>query len=115
MAAGWRQMYNEWEKAVAPTLEQLTASDAFRDTMAVAMQVSRTVMDETEKASRQWLHLWNLPAAGDIRSLRRQLASLDREVQSLRRSLDAAPSAAPNQGPDLALVADSDAAVAEAQ
>ena len=100
----WRQMYNEWEKAVAPSLEQLTASDGFRDVMAVGTQISRSIMAETEKMSRQWLHMWNLPAAGDVRSLRRQIASLDNEVQSLRRSLDAANAANAAEEPTLAVV-----------
>lgn len=121
MAAGWREIYNQWEKAVAPGLEQLTASDAFRDVMAVGMQISRAVMDETEKASRQWLHMWNLPAAGDVRNLRRQLSSLDREVQALRRSLEAATSPpAVEVVPDLSLIAgesteSDDIAIAEAR
>ena len=99
--AAWRQMYNEWEKAVAPGLEQLTASDGFRDVMAIGTQITRAVMTETEKMSRQWLHMWNLPAAGDVRNLRRQIASLDKEVQSLRRSLDTAQS---DTAPNLAVV-----------
>jgi hypothetical protein len=102
MAAGWRQIYNQWEKAVAPTLEQLTASDAFRDVVAVGMQVSKAVMTETEKASRQWLHLWNLPAAGDVRNLRRQISQLDHEVQALRRALHQATEGVP--APGLSLV-----------
>ncbi|MFT7646275.1 MAG: hypothetical protein ACI8Y4_001009 [Candidatus Poriferisodalaceae bacterium] len=95
MAAGWRKMYNRWEAAVAPSLEQATASDAFRDIVAVGMQMTRTIRDETEKAGRQWLHMWNLPAAGDVRNLRRQISSLDLEVQSLRRELAGQPSTAP--------------------
>lgn len=98
-------MYNQWEKAVAPTLEQVTASDGFRDAVAMGAQITRAVTDQTEKASRQWLHMWNLPAAGDIRSLRRQIASLDREVQSLRRSLnDAVTAPVVEVAPDLVVV-----------
>ncbi|MCP3856389.1 MAG: hypothetical protein GY745_19140 [Actinomycetia bacterium] len=96
MAAGWRQMYNQWEEAVSPSLEQFAGSDVFRDMVGVGAQISKAVMKQTEEASRQWLHLWNLPAAGDVRSLRRQIAGLDREVQSLRRALDDAGRSTPN-------------------
>ena len=114
MAATWRQIYNQWERTFAPTLEQFTQSDAFRDLTAVGMQMQRTVLDETEKLSRQWLHMWNLPAAGDVRNLRRQIAGLDREVQMLRRSLEKAiePTAV-EIAPGLAIVDDPDASAVE--
>ncbi|MCP5027581.1 MAG: hypothetical protein GY929_14995 [Actinomycetia bacterium] len=116
MAAGWRQMYNQWEKAVSPSLEGLMASDGLRDTMAVGAQMTRAVKNQTEQASRRWLHLWNLPAAGDVRGLRRQIASLDREVQTLRRQLDAAEDRGPmvDRSPELTLtLVDGDAPIGE--
>ena len=89
MAAGWRKMFNQWEEAVSPSLEQFAGSDLFRDAVSVGAQLRRVATDQTEQVTRQWLHLWNLPAAGDVRNLRRQIAGLEREVQSLRLSLNA--------------------------
>ena len=83
----WRQAYNNWEKAVAPGLQEMTASPGFQDFLALAAQVNTSIASELEQASRQWLHLWNLPAASDVRSLRRQVASLEREIGNLQRSL----------------------------
>lgn len=107
----WRQAYDSWEKAVAPGLEQLTASAGFRDVVATAARVNATVAKEAERASRQWLHLWNLPAASDVRRLRRQVAGLEQELQLLRHALARASSAQGAAGrPDLSLVDDPDAA-----
>ncbi|MGF1598667.1 MAG: hypothetical protein ACFCVK_17355 [Acidimicrobiales bacterium] len=86
----WRQAFDAWEKAVAPGLEELTASAGFQDVLAVAARMNAQVLSETERWSRRWLHLWNLPAASDVRGLRRQIASLEREVKTLRRSFDGA-------------------------
>lgn len=90
MAPTWRETFNAWEKAVAPGLEQLTASDGFRDLMAAGLKMNSAVTSEMERVSRRWLHMWNLPTASDVRRLRRQVTSLDREVKALRRSVDAA-------------------------
>ncbi len=84
----WRQMYDAWEKAVAPGLEALTASNGFRDVLALAMKANADITREIERSSRQWLHLWNLPAATDVRRLRQQVTSLERELLALRRELE---------------------------
>ena len=89
MTPVWRQLFDSWEKAVAPGLEDMTASSQFRDALATMTRATGSIQSETERMSRQWLHLWNLPAAGDVRALRRQIASLDKEVKGLREELAA--------------------------
>lgn len=84
MAKQWREIYDEWEKAVAPGLQQFAASDGFRDFMAASAKVTSAFAAELERASRRWLHLWNLPAATDVRKLRQQIAAMDRELKGLR-------------------------------
>jgi hypothetical protein len=88
----WRQAFDKVEGAAAPLLEQATRSDRFVDLMAAGARARKLVAMETEKASRRWLHLWNLPAAGDMAALRRQLAGLEREVRQLRRQVAAVDS-----------------------
>jgi len=85
----WRRAFDRAEGAVAPRLEQATASSAFADLLAAAARLTSLTRTETEKASRRWLHLWNLPAAGDMAALRRQVAGLEREVRLLRRATGA--------------------------
>lgn len=84
----WRQMYNSWEKAVAPGLQEVTASNGFRDLLAVALKTNADIAREIERTSRQWLHLWNLPAASDVRRLRQQITGLERDLLSLRLELE---------------------------
>ncbi len=84
MAKQWREIYNEWEKAVAPGLQQFAASDGFRDFMAASAKVTSALTAEFERASRRWLHFWNLPAATDVRKLRQQVAAVDRELKGLK-------------------------------
>lgn len=91
----WRQLYNAWEEAVTPGLQEVTASNGFRDVLAAGMKVNADVNRELERMSRQWLHLLNLPAATDVRRLRQQVASLEREVVGLRLELEATTKAEP--------------------
>ena len=84
MAKQWREIYNEWENAVAPGLQQFAASDGFRDFMAASAKVTSALTAEFERASRRWLHFWNLPAATDVRKLRQQVAAVDRELKGLK-------------------------------
>lgn len=84
----WRQMYNRWEQAVTPGLQQVTASNGFRDLLAVSMKANADLTREIERASRQWLHLWNLPAASDVRRLRQQVSSLEGELLAIRNELE---------------------------
>jgi len=86
----WRQVYNSWEQAVTPGLQQVTASNGFRDLMAMGMKANADLTREIERASRQWLHLWNLPAATDVRRLRQQVSGLERELLAMRNELERA-------------------------
>ena len=94
MAPRWRQLFDTWEKAVAPGLEDLTASSEFRQAMGSATKLNAAFSRQFEEASRQWLHALNLPTATDVRRLRRQIASLEDEVGALRRAIRTTPTAA---------------------
>ena len=113
MAKQWRETYNQWEKAIAPGLEQITASDGFRDLMATSAKFTAAVTSEFERASRRWLHFWNLPAATDVRKLRQQVASIDREVKGLRNLVFEVVAAEPAHAPEPAVMAESPSPMAK--
>lgn len=84
----WRQAYDAWEQAVTPSLQEVTASNGFRDLLAFGLKTNADITREIERASRQWLHLLNLPAATDVRRLRQQVSGLEREILALRNELE---------------------------
>lgn len=99
MAKQWREIYNEWESAVAPGLQQFAASDGFRDFMAASAKVSSAFAAEFERTSRRWLHFWNLPAATDVRKLRQQVAAVDRELKGLKNLVFDVVAVVPTEAP----------------
>src|SRR5215216_4996345 len=53
-------------------------------------KANRAVVRMTETAeslSKEWLHLWNLPANTDIRGMQAQLSRLERRVASLQKEI----------------------------
>ncbi len=87
----WRQAFNAWEKAASPVLQQTATSPAFRDFTRVSTRVNKSVAAEFEKASRQWLHAMNLPAATDLHRLRSQVRELEKELQGVRKAVETRP------------------------
>ena len=86
----WKQLFDAVEKSAAPTLEQMTASAGFGEVVRTGLKITRDLSEQSEALSRRWLHLWNLPAAGDITRLHNQIGSLEAELRTLRRHLDEA-------------------------
>lgn len=109
----WRRAFNAWEKAVAPGLEDFTASREFRDTMAVVTKLNAAARRQAERNTRMWLHALNLPTATDVRKLRRQLSSLEKEVAGLRKAAEKASGQVPASR--AAKLAEIDQAIAEAK
>lgn len=81
----WKQMFDAMEQAAGPAMADATASDAFAEFAKVSSKISKDINRQLESASREWLHLWNLPAAGDVQYLKRQIGSLENELRSLHR------------------------------
>ncbi|MDP9435207.1 MAG: hypothetical protein M3P93_08460 [Actinomycetota bacterium] len=84
----WRRAFDATEQTVAPHLERGVQSSAFADAVALAQQGSAGVRKRVDGVTRGVWHLLNLPARSDVRRLRRQVSSLDREVRLLREVLE---------------------------
>lgn len=84
----WRQIFDAAEQAASPMLQEATASAEFAEVMKVSTKMSRDFNRRIEVMSRQWLHLWNLPAAGDVSSLKKKIGSLENEVRTLQSLLE---------------------------
>ncbi len=84
----WRQMFDAWEKEAGPAMAQFAASSEFKDMARVSSEFSRQLADDFEQVTTNVLHMLNLPAASDVRKIRRQLGMIDREVRNLRRLVE---------------------------
>ena len=113
MASTWRRAFDAWEKAVAPGLEDLTASQEFRDTLAMATKLNAAARRQAERNTRMWLHAFNVPTATDVRKLRRQISSLEKEVAGLRKATEKAGGQLPTSR--AAKLAEIDQAIAAAK
>ena len=87
----WRQAFDAMERRVAGPTESAVRSDLFNDAVALTFRLQRRVQGEIERRSRRALHSVNLPAASDIKRVSEQVATLERQVRSLRHELEAAP------------------------
>lgn len=83
----WLQTILRLERAIGEKVESAVRSDAYFDVVTQANRGRKRLTGLTEKMSREWLHLWNLPAHTDVRSLHEQLARTERRIAEIRKEL----------------------------
>lgn len=84
----WKALYDNFEKVVAPPMEEMFRSDDFGDILAAIVKSQREARERNELASKQFWRDLNLPSAHDVDRLTRQVATLERLVRDLHRRLD---------------------------
>ena len=84
----WRQAFDVAERAIAPPLEALLASEGFAVAVGAMRSAQKAVEQRVERSSRQALHRWNLPAASDVNRVLGELAQLQRQVRDLSRRVE---------------------------
>lgn len=87
---GWRRAYDAVEQSVTPHVEAIVHGDEFRTATSLAGRARRFVGRSVNGATARVWHLANLPAGSDVQRLRKQIASLDREVRRLTLALERA-------------------------
>jgi hypothetical protein len=84
----WQREVGRIVNLVGPPVEAVTRRDEF----AIAVGLARTVRGELqrrfERQSKRALHLFNLPAGSDIRALRQQVASLERQLREVAKLVE---------------------------
>ena len=98
-APSWLEWIQKWERAIGEPVEQFVRSDAYFDAMTQMNRARARVRRKFEDASEEWLHLFNLPAATDVRRLREQLSRLERQVNRIAKDLADREEAAHEQPP----------------
>jgi len=83
-----RRAYDAAEREVAPRVESLLRSGEFTATTTWITKARRRIGRGIAAASADIWHLVNLPAGTDVKRLRNQVGSLDREVRQLRLHLE---------------------------
>jgi hypothetical protein len=84
----WLEFIQRWERAIGEPVEQFVRSDAYFDAMTHVKRGRGYVTRKFEGALEEWLHLFNMPAATDVRRLREQLSRLERQVNRLAKDLE---------------------------
>jgi len=79
----WLRAVIRLERAIGEPIESAVRSDTYFDLVSTATRVRRKVVGTAEAVSRRCLHVLNLPAESDIRSMRQQLARMERRLNQL--------------------------------
>ena len=89
----WKRMFDAFEQAAGPQLEQYVRTEQFADLAASAARFQTEMQRRTAEAMGQALHAWNIPSASDVQRLSEQVASLERRVRELSRQIEMTRSA----------------------
>jgi len=84
----WLEFVQRFERAIGEPVESWVRSDSYFDLMTQMKRARERFTKEFEDYAEQWLHLFNLPAASDVRRLREQLSRLERTVERMSKELD---------------------------
>jgi hypothetical protein len=87
-APTWKQVFDAAERTIGSRVNEFARSENFAILMGLVARARREMETRSERASRQLLHLANLPAGSDVNRLMGQIGKLEREVRELRNQLD---------------------------
>jgi hypothetical protein len=79
----WLRAVIRLERAIGEPIESAVRSDTYFDLVSTTTRVRRKVTRTAEGVSRRALHLLNLPAGSDMRTMRQQLARMERRLNQL--------------------------------
>jgi hypothetical protein len=83
----WLDTILRLERAVGEQVESFVRSDTYFDLITQANRARGRLTETVDGWSKQWLHLFNLPANTDIRELQEQLARMERRLVSLTKEI----------------------------
>jgi chromosome segregation ATPase len=83
----WVRLVQDLERVIAAPVEAAVRSDEYFDLVARLNRARARVTKTVEGMSAEWLHLFNLPAATDLRRVREQLTRVERRLNTLAKTL----------------------------
>lgn len=84
----WRWMFDAVERPVGGTMERLVQTEAFAEAFARMTKVQAQSRRRLERLTRRVLHLWNLPAATDVKRVEERLAGVERRLRDVSKRLE---------------------------
>ena len=83
----WVRLVHDLERAIAGPVEAAVRSDDYFDLVAKLNRARARVTKTVEGVSEDMLHLFNLPAATDLRRVREQLTRVERRLNNVAKTL----------------------------
>jgi uncharacterized membrane protein YccC len=83
----WLELVQRLERTIGEPIEAFVGSDAYFDLMTQVKRARGRLARSFEGVAAEWLHLFNIPAATDVRRLREQLSRLERQVDRIAKDL----------------------------
>ena len=83
----WVRLVHDLERAIAAPVEAAVRSDEYFDLVARLNRARAHATKTVEGISEEWLHLFNLPTATDLRRVREQLTRVERRLNALAKAL----------------------------
>jgi hypothetical protein len=87
-ASWWRPLVDGVDRRVTPPANRLMRTNLFADYIAVATRLEARLRRRIERQTTWLLHQYNLPAAGDIRKVRAQLATVEARIRDMSERLE---------------------------
>ncbi len=83
----WLDAILKLERTIGSQVEGVLRSDAYFEFVAQATRARKRISGAVEGFQEEWLHLFNVPAATDVRRLREQVSRMERELEALANEL----------------------------
>jgi hypothetical protein len=81
-------MIDQVDRIVTPSADRLVRTSLFADSIAAVTRLEVQVRRRLERQTSAYWHLLNLPTAGDIKRVRRQLAAMEARLRDLSEQLE---------------------------
>jgi hypothetical protein len=84
----WRRLVDRFDGLVTPSANAFVRTSLFADGIAGVTRLEVQIRRRAERQTTMVLHLFNLPTAGDIKRVRRQLAAVEARLRALAEQLE---------------------------
>jgi hypothetical protein len=81
-------VFDRVERSVGGTLEELVRAQRFADAVSVVTKLQVRGRKRVENLTSRVLHLWNIPAASDVRRVDDHLARVERSLRDVAKRVD---------------------------